>query len=634
MENDIIIGLGGHIDHGKTSLIKALNGFDGDNAPEEKERGITLDMSFSHLSLHPNPSQPNQTKNIAFIDVPGHEKLIKNMIAGSFGIDVLLLVVSASEGIMPQTIEHLQIADILGVKLGICVITKIDLLVDMPESERTQKCQDLKKQIQAQFDKLRSLKLGKILEFSTHIQATKTQLINTLSEISKPPKQPASFFRCYIDRAFSLKGAGTIVTGTMLSGKLSKNESVVICELQTQALIKNISHHNNFIDEATPGQRIALNLKTIPSTALKRGFLLSKKGCIRGFDTIDVVIYPLIPMPWHNLEVQFFIGSKKCNAKIFSLEPSMQDDKPYLLATLKTDEKIFGIFGEKFILRHSDKTIGGGEILNPITEMMKKKQKYIYCNFLLQKDFKQAFWQCACVHKKGFGLISSAQRFNLTHQDALKIAQEIPEIFLDSKNLVIYHPQTFQDLKNDILQTFAKNKNALLSPVSVQQKIKWASSDFIFKALEVLAEDGFIYQKEGLYLSKQNNIKNIAEYLQDTLYQTILAQNFAPLAPYDIYDNLHIDPKSGDNALKSLCSAKKIIRLQHNLFIAQSALKNLHLQMRSLISQHGYIDIALLKTRLGLSRKYLIAYLDSLDWFEDIQNTQGKRTFKYANTQK
>ncbi|PAF47914.1 selenocysteine-specific translation elongation factor [Helicobacter sp. 12S02232-10] len=623
MKNDLIIGLGGHIDHGKTNLIKALNGFDGDGQPEEKQRGITLDISFSNLSLPPR-SDDDKGRNIAFIDVPGHEKLIKNMIAGAFGIDVFLLVISANEGIMPQTIEHLQIADILGITLGVCIITKIDLLKD------AEALTDLKKEIQTLFSKLKNIKLYKIAEFSIHIQSTKEQLINLLYAIPKPQKEFAAFFRYYIDRVFSVAGAGTIATGSVLSGKISKNDSVYICDLDTEATIKNITNHNVFIDEATSGHRIAFNLKGIESSALKRGFLLSKKGYIRGFDTIDVIIYPLLQADFHNLEVQFFIGTKKCNAKISLLNPSIDNaDKPYLLATLKTDEKIFSVFGEKFILRNGDKTIGGGEILNPITDPMKKKQKYAYCNFLLQKDFKNAFLFCSCAHKKGFALISSPQRFNLSHEECLKIASLIPEVFLDSKNLVIYHPQTFEMIKNDILETFGKNKNAILSAASIRQKIKWASLDFIQKALWELEKERFIYQQDGLYLSKQNNIKNIAEFLQETLFTTILSQKFSPIAPYNIYDDLDIDTKSGDNALKKLCASKKIIRLQHNLFIAQSALKELHTLMRTLIEQHGYIDVTLLKAKLPLSRKYLIAYLENLDQFEDIQNIQGKRTFKY-----
>ncbi|PAF47478.1 selenocysteine-specific translation elongation factor [Helicobacter sp. 12S02634-8] len=636
MQNDLIIGLGGHIDHGKTSLIKALNGFDGDEKPEEKQRGITLDISFSHLYLPPKQTEDKtenkNARNIALIDVPGHDKLIKNMIAGSFGIDALLLVVGANEGLKPQSIEHLQIADMLAIPLAIVVITKIDL------QNTPSVLAKLQNDIQKEFEKLHHIKLFAISPFSVYEPATHAKLIDLLYALPKVQRPLAPFFRYYIDRAFSITGAGTITTGSVLSGTMNKNDSVYICELDTQAGIKSIENHHTFIDTATPSHRIALNLKGVSASVLKRGYLLSQKGYIRGFDEIDVVIYPLVEMSLHNLVVQFFIGTKRCNAKISSLQPLLelaqkshtpQPNRPYILASLKTDEKIFSIFGERFILRIQDKTIGGGEVLNPITEVMKKKQKYTYCNFLLQRDFKSAFYFCACVHKKGFGLISSAQRFSLTQKEAIQIAQNIPDIYLDTQELVIYHPQTFENIKDDILKTFSKNKNALLSSHSIHQKLKWASINLIQKALDSLEYEGFISKKDNLYLSKQNNIKNIDEYLQDTLYQTILSQGLTPLAPYNIYDMLAIDTKSADKALKALCGNKKLIRLQHNLFIAQSILKSLHTQMREWIQTYGYIDMGVLKNHLPLSRKYLIAYLDSLDAFDDIQNTQGKRTFKY-----
>ncbi|WP_257874235.1 selenocysteine-specific translation elongation factor [Helicobacter sp. 13S00482-2] len=622
MQNNLIVGLSGHIDHGKTSLIKALNGFDGDQREDEKQRGITLDISFSNLKLPPTPSIPNG-KNISFVDVPGHEKLIKNMIAGAFGIDILLLVVSCDDGVMPQTLEHLQIADILGVKEAICIITKIDLF---PPNEEFK---DLKKQINEIFSKLRNTKLNNISTFSIFNKSTHQHLLNLLLNAQTPKKEDISLFRYYIDRTFSLSGQGTITTGTIISGNIKKEEKIYICELNTETSIKTIKNHTTEIQEAQMGQRIALNLRSVHPSDLKRGYLLSKKGYLRGFDEFDVVIYPLGEIKsFHNNSVQFFIGSKKCNAKIYLLR-TPEESQNHCFATIKTDEKIFGIFGEKFVLRNSQSSIGGGEILCPITDPMKKKQKLIYLDSVFKKDFAKAFIICSYIHKRGFGLISSTQRFNLSHIQALKIAKTLPEVFVDEKNLIIYHLETFKIIKEEILKIFIKNKNALLSASSVNIKLKWASLVFIQSALDSLLEEEKIHKKEGFYLSKQNNIKNISQYLQEILYDKISSQGFSPAAPYDIYEELDIDRKSGDNALKTLTKAQKIIRLQHNLFIATDTLISIQKTLRELIKENGYVDIFILKQKLPLSRKYLIAYLDHLDNFEDIINTDGKRTFKY-----
>lgn len=614
MQNNLIVGLAGHIDHGKTSLIKALNGFDGDQREDEKERGITLDISFSNLKL----SLGAEDKNISFIDVPGHEKLIKNMIAGAFGIDIVLLVIACDDGIMPQTLEHIHIADMLGVKQAICVITKIDLFPKNSDFE------ELKEQIKQMFSKLKNTKLTSIITFSIYDKTTHTHLLNLLKDIKSPKKEDLSLFRYYVDRVFSIAGAGKVVTGTVLSGNVQKEEKIYICDLGTEAIIKTIKNHDTPLETAQTGQRIALNLRSKEN--LKRGHLLSKKGYLRGFDEFDVIIYQLCDIPTN---AQFFIGSKKCNAKIQLLD-STNKEKHFCFATIKTDEKIFSIFGEKFILRSSEKTIGGGEILCPISDPMKKKQKLLYLDGVFNKDFKNAFILCSLIHKKGFGLISSTQRFNLTHPEAIEIAKSLPDdFFVDEKDLIIYHPQTSKTLKDEILKITTKNKNALLSASSVAIKLKWASSAFIQNTLNKLTEEKLLHKKEGFYLNPSNNIKNISEYLQETLYKTISSQGFSPLAPYDIYDSLDIDRKSGDDALKALSKTQKIIRLQHNLFINSDTLSEIQAKLREIIKQDGYVDIATLKEKLPLSRKYLIAYLDYLDKFEDIINTDGKRTLKY-----
>lgn len=641
MQDDLIIGLAGHIDHGKTSLIKALNGFDGDETIQEKQRGITLDISFSNLTL-PSDNDKKIDRNISFIDVPGHEKLVKNMIAGAFGIDTILLVVACDDGLMPQSLEHIQIADILGIKQAICVISKTDLCVE------PHKISKLKNEIQLQFSKLQNTILYSIETFNIYDEISIKRLLKLLFSIPKPHKEKPIFFRYYIDGIFSIPGAGTIVRGSVLSGNINIGEKVYICDLDKEVSVKTIKNHNAFLQTATPSHRIAFNLKGINSSNLKRGFLLSQKGYIRGFDEFDVALYLLANTPnLHNLEVQFFIGSKICRAKILLLDTANYDkknqetninkEKIKVLATIKTDEKIFSVFGERFVLRNSEGTIAGGMVLNPITDPIKKQQKILYLSYLLKKDFQNAFLMCSAIHKKGFGLISSAQRFGLSHQEAKQIAHSLTkncsEMFFDEKNLILYHLETFQTIKTIILATFIKNKNALLSASSLEYKIKWATQNFIQKALDFLESKGKIIKKDGLYSSKQNNIKDIDEFLQTAIFEAICGKNtdesLSPPAPYNIYDELDIDRKRGDHALKILVSSQKIVRLEHNLFISTNALNQILQKMRSIIKQQGFVDITTLKTEVMLSRKYLIAYLERLDCFEDIVNEEGKRRFKY-----
>jgi len=270
--SNIIIGTAGHIDHGKTALIKALNGYEGDSTNEEKQRGITIDLSFSNLS--------KGQQNIAFIDVPGHEKLVKNMIAGAFGFDYVMLVVSAVEGIMPQTVEHIEIINLLGIKDIILTITKSDLV--------TKEELEIQKKKTLEFLDTFDFNIKFVQEVSIYEPKSIEDLKNNLFTIKNSSKQEENFFRYYVDRVFSPKGIGTIVTGTVLGKKLELNEKVFICEAQKESKIKNIQVHNENAIEANISSRAALNLQGINSTSIKRGDLITKKGFIRGFDEIDI----------------------------------------------------------------------------------------------------------------------------------------------------------------------------------------------------------------------------------------------------------------------------------------------------------------------------------------------------------
>lgn len=606
--NDILIGLAGHIDHGKTSFIKALNGFDGDEREEEKQRGITLDISFSNLKL---PS-----RNVAFIDVPGHEKLIKNMIAGAFGVDVMCLIVASDDGLMPQSIEHIQIANFLGIKKCFCVISKSD-------KSSKEKILEVKKQIQDFFAPL-SIQLEAIFTFSTLSQEQdKIEILDYLNTLQKPNKEDIGFFRYYIDRAFSISGAGCVVSGSSLSGEVKKGDKLFVYDLGKEVNVRGLKIHSDFASSALPSHRVALNLVGVNSNELRRGMLISKKGYLRGFDSLDVLLFGFSSLPKY---ATMHIGAKKVNVKITLLH-SLDEKRAF--ANLACEEKVFSIFEEAFILRSDNQTLCGGKVLAPITDPIKKTQKIDLLHALIGKNFSHAFSLLTLAHPKGFGLISSTQRFALSHAEASGIAKELKEVFFDEKNLVIYPHKTTLKLKENILNTFSKNPNALISASSLKLKNTWASEPYLQSILDSLLSEGKIELKNGLYVSKIAKSKNHADFLVDKIYEILLSQSHSPEAPYNIYESLDIDRKSGDNALKKLCASSKVVRLEHNLFITSKALNEILALMRSVIDKKGYVDVGSLKEVLPLSRKYLIAYLDYLDSFEDIAKEGVKRIYKH-----
>ncbi|MCT7604697.1 selenocysteine-specific translation elongation factor [Aliarcobacter butzleri] len=607
--SNIIIGTAGHIDHGKTALIRALNGFEGDTTNEEKQRGITIDLSFSNLS--------KGQQNIAFIDVPGHEKLVKNMIAGAFGFDYVMLVVSASEGIKTQTIEHIEIINLLGLKEIIVVITKKDLVtLDELELQKESILEFLK---EFDFD-VKFISCVSIYDENS-IEKLKTQLFSIKNSI----KQEENFFRFYIDRIFSPKGFGTVVTGTVLGKKCELDEKVFICQTQKETKIKNIQVHNQNVLEANISNRAALNLQNIDANSLNKGDLITKKGYIRGFDGIDISFKCLKNKKLnHNQTYTLFIGAKKVDAKVllFDCISSLENG----FATLKANEQLFTVFEEKVILRSGNETICGGKVLNPIIDPMRKNQKRNLLEFLEKRDFVNAYKQLLEVHKKGLGIISSTQRFALSHEKAIEFAQNMEDVFVDTKNLIIYSLSTKEEIKKFIKDIYTKNSYALLSNASINLRLKWASQAFIQTALDELENEEFLI-KDGLLYKNANIKEDFAKDLENIVLNRVKIEDVTPTAPYNIYDELDLDRKLGDDIFKTLTSKKQLIRLQHNIFIHFESLNKIIKAMREIIKEDGYIEIHNFKQRFDLSRKYLVCYLDYLDNFSDIKKLDTKRVF-------
>lgn len=607
--NNYIIGTCGHIDHGKTALVKALNGYEGDTTKEEKQRGITIDLSFSNLS--------NAEQNIAFIDVPGHEKLVKNMIAGAFSFDCVMIVVSAAEKIMPQTVEHLEILNLLGVKNAILTITKKDLVETKELPSIINEIEEYIKEFN--FDILFTTAV------SIYDEDSITQLKEKLFTLNANTKIEENFFRYYVDRIFSAQGAGTIVTGTVLGKPISLEEKVFICDITKDAKIKNLQVHGEDVETSDISNRTAINLSGVKSSEIKKGFIISKKGYLRGFDTIDISFRALKTKTLkHNQNYSIFIGANKIDGKVllFNNETSLENG----FAILKLKQPIYTIYKEKVIIRQGNQTIAGGMVLNPIIDPMKKSQKLELLKALNKEDIKGAYEILLKAHKKGLGLVSSAQRFALSHEKALEYAKSLEDSFIDEKALIIYPIETKEIIKNTIKAIYTKNQFALLSNSSIALRIKWASESFIDLVLGELIEEEFLEKDGNLY--KNCNIQiDLKTSLENIILKRLENEGLTPTAPYNIYDDLDLDRKTGDNILKSLCARKAVVRLQHNLFIHSQNLSEIVKKMKTIITNEGYIDIQNFKEKFPLSRKYIITYLDYLDNFSQIKKEGNRRVF-------
>ena len=612
----LIIGTAGHIDHGKTALIRALNGFEGDESKDEKERGITINLSFSNLSDGKN--------NIAFIDVPGHENLVKTMISGAYGFDVCMLVVSCDDGLMPQSKEHIAILSLLNVKSVILCITKCDLCDTSRQNAVKAECENF-------VENFSNLQILNSFFLSVNDPNSINELKNYLFTLNPKPRAIGGIFRYYIDRVFSLSGAGTIVTGSLISGQITKNDKVYNCDLDKSFVVKNIQIHDSNAEFADSPNRVALNLANADKSSLKTGQILTKKGFFRGFTSVDCKFFGDIS---HNENVLFCVGSKQISAKCLILKDNKAkfeenfDFSTPKIVSFKFEKPVFLMFDEPFVVLKNSRLCGGGTILNSVSEPLKKEPKLSLLKSLLNGDFLEAFKILSSFHKHGFGLYSSYQRFGISCEDALQIARNLKGVFLDEENFCVYDLGAISDIKEFVKFIISKNNLAVFSGASIALKLPWASENLANFALNELANDGIIAKFGGVYIKNGIDYEQLSQNLENRIFEILQKGGIAPLAPYNIYDELEIDRSSGDSALKKLTKAKKVIRLEHNLFITSFNLDLVVKKFYEMIKNDGFIDVASVKNHFGLSRKFAVCYLEYLDKFGDIENIENKRFLK------
>ena len=382
-ERHYVIGTAGHIDHGKTALVKALCGCDTDRLKEEKERGMSITLGFASLLL-------SSGKKIAIIDTPGHEKFIRSMVSGAMGMDLVLLVVSAKEGIMPQTEEHLAILRLLQIKKVVLVLTMVDLVNSALLMKREEEVRELYKTF------FRHEPEPKIFSISSYtgegISALKSYLSEEAEKIEG--KSSKGVFRMPVDRVFSVAGAGTIVTGTALSGKIQKDKHSGISEEseeireagesgetggaagvyciypeEREVKVRNIQVHGVDVPSAYAGERIALNLQGMEKAACKKGDIIAEKGSLQPSFLLDCRIECISPFSEikHNQHLELLIGTKHIPCKVIFLEGEKIKEGESSFVQLQLQEKTASVFQERFILRNDaeGETLGGGLVLDP-----------------------------------------------------------------------------------------------------------------------------------------------------------------------------------------------------------------------------------------------------------------------------
>lgn len=457
VETTVVFGTAGHIDHGKTTLVKALSGVDCDRLVEEKKRGITIELGFAPLSL---PSG----RIISIIDVPGHERFIRQMVAGAAGIDAVIFVVAADEGVMPQSREHLEILSLLGIKEGLVVLTKADMVdEEMLELAR----EDVKDLVRGTF-----LEGKPIIAVSAvtglNLDILLKQIDAILENIS--PRDIKGPFFMPIDRSFPIAGFGTVVTGTVYKGKVSVGDAVDVLPLDKSSKVRSIQVHGKSVKQALAGQRSALNLPDVKSAELKRGDVACSRGLFKSTQCLDVRLMLLSsaqePLR-HWQEVHFHMGTSESMARVALLNDARITPGNEALAQVVLYEPVVALIGQRFVIRAYTplRTIGGGEVLFPYDKKPKgKKARNELTVFLNKLTQAQSFDERIKAIIDRFGLLSLEDALTLIQQtsgqleSSLRLMAERSEVLLveSGDQPLVMSSAYFDTLKEDLYNILTK----------------------------------------------------------------------------------------------------------------------------------------------------------------------------------
>jgi selenocysteine-specific elongation factor len=617
----VIFGTAGHIDHGKSALVAALTGIDPDRLEEEKRRGITIDLGFAHLDL-------GDGLRAAFIDVPGHERFIKNMLAGVTGIDAVLLVVAADESVKPQTREHFDICRLLNVQRGLVVITKSDLVDrDILGLVRLE-VQDL---VRGSF-----LEGAPILTVSARsgsgLETLKSELrVLSLELAAKPAHLP---FRLPIDRAFTMKGFGTVVTGTLIAGKVEREAGVEVVPLGRRVRVRGIEVHNEPVDAAAAGQRAALNLAGIEVKEIRRGMVLSQPGELQATRQMDCVLtlLPTAPLLKTHARVHFHCWTAETVAEVVLLEGKELKPGERAYAQLRLAEPGLFLPGDHFIVRQFSPvvTIGGGEVLDnfPARHRASDPEAIQFLKCLEQSSPKDRL-ECILRDSGEASISTLVARTGWTQAEILRQAQALAEsqqciIILGQPPGQLIHSKALHEVMQSILEILAQfhARNPLVQGMAREElrgqtrfrKQKPSLAAF-HAALEAASSAGKIEMRDEIVSLTGRGIRLTAKELEAKQQISHAFEKAGLKAPSaaEVLDSLGIDRVRAQKILQILIKEKVLSKISDELIFHQSALEHL----RKLLAEHKLqsdrLSVPQFKELTGVSRKYAIPLLEFLD---------------------
>ena len=627
MEN-IIIGTAGHIDHGKTTLIKALTNRDTDRLKEEKKRGISIELGFSYFDL---PSQ----KRAGIIDVPGHEKFVKHMLAGVGGMDIVMFVVAADEGVMPQTVEHLDILSLLDVEVGVIVITK----KSMADEELLELVkEDVKEAVKGTF-----LENAKILAVDSISKEGIPELIEEIDQlasgIEKNKDQRA--VRLPIDRVFSIKGFGTVVTGTLLEGHVKPEDTLELLPQHQEVRVRSVQTYGEDAKEAFSGQRVALNISNVKKEEISRGNVLVEKGSMDTTMMIDgklTVLKNYQRSIENRTRVKVYCDSNEVVGRIVLLDKEEAEAEDRVYVQLRLEEKIAIKKNDKIVVRLYSpmETIGGLQVIDPYPEKHKRFDQEVLEElklketgefiFVLEKMIEKHSAQLPTVN---FLTVKLAEDKKTIQNNVEKLNRE-SKVFSLGKDGYI-HRSFYEELKAFTLEKLNQfHREHPLQPGILKEELKnKLERNFRTRVNDVLYK---LFEKEGLISIKEQylSLKEFEivltkeqESIKDLILGKINQEPFNPPKKKDIemalgknYNGLSVQQ------VFQLLMTRELINIQEDIYITCENYEKAKAILVEHLQIHGVVSIADFRDMLGSNRKIAVSLLEKYD-MEGITRREG-----------
>ncbi len=640
----IVMGTAGHIDHGKTSLVRRLTGIDCDRLEEEKRRGITIELGFAFCDL------PGGGR-LGIVDVPGHEKFVKNMVAGASGIDFVMLVVAADEGVMPQTREHLEICSLLGIRHGLVAVTKIDM-VDPELLELA--IEDISDFLKGTF-----LEGAPLFPVSSQtgegVDTLRDYIVQQEKELA--PRRRTDLFRLPVDRVFTLKGHGTIVTGTMISGSIKVGDALELLPKKIPTRARSLQSHGESVEMAESGHRTAVNVQGLDVADVERGDVLALPGTLFPSERWLVRLTCLSSAPRalrHRTEIHFHHEAREVAARLYFLDRDKLAPGESALCDIRLEEPLVGVFGDHCVVRAFSplRTVAGGVVLDPVSAGLRRRDvapETLAPLLALEEasDEDRVLTQIRLAGSRGVALARLSVLTNLDSKRLDKVLQGLlgkGRLFcFDREEKAYVAAESAAELARRCLavaEAFHKKeplkqgmaRGALLSGGTAREAWnKGIPPKLAFFVVERLLRSGDLVSEGDVIRTASHTVslKSDQAGLRDGLLKVHTEAGFTPPNLKDVLEALGVDAKAAAPVLKLLCEEGSLVKVKDGLYFPGPVIQELKTRMQPWFSNHADLDPAGFKELSGgLSRKYVIPLLEYFDRERVTIRVGDKRQFR------